>query len=41
MIEITGASAKSAAVVGNVTSGAVHVGGTGLSAPWNALNLHA
>jgi hypothetical protein len=29
------------AVVGNITSGPIQVNGTGLPAPWNALNIPA
>jgi hypothetical protein len=40
-IQITGATAKSAAVLGNITRGGIAISGTGLSPPWDALNLHA
>ncbi|MBS0523277.1 MAG: right-handed parallel beta-helix repeat-containing protein [Proteobacteria bacterium] len=40
-IQITGANAKSATVLGNVTTGAISLGGTGLPAPWDALNVRA
>jgi hypothetical protein len=40
-IQITGATAKSAAVLGNITTGGITVAGAGLVAPWDALNLRA
>lgn len=38
---ITKATGTSAAVLGNVTRGSIAISGTGLSPPWDALNLHA
>jgi len=38
-IRITGATAKSATVLGNITSGGISLAGASLPAPWDALNL--
>ena len=38
-IQITEATAKSAAVLGNITTRGISLSGAGLSAPWAALNL--
>jgi Family of unknown function (DUF6519) len=40
-IQITGATAKSAAVLGNITTRSIVISGSGLPAPWDALNLRA
>jgi hypothetical protein len=32
--------AKSAAVLGNITTGEIHIGEDALSSPWKELNLH-
>ena len=40
-LEITGATAKSATVLGNITTAGIALSGNGLSAPWDALNLRA
>jgi hypothetical protein len=40
-IQIIGATAKTAAIVGNITTDAIALSGGGLSAPWDALNLRA
>ncbi|MFO1161124.1 MAG: DUF6519 domain-containing protein [Reyranellaceae bacterium] len=40
-IQITGATAKSATVLGNITTRAISLAGAPLPAPWDALNLRA
>jgi hypothetical protein len=40
-IQITRATAKSAAVLGNITTRGISLAGAGLSPPWDALNLRA
>jgi hypothetical protein len=40
-IQITGATAKSATVLGNITTRAISLAGAALPAPWDALNLRA
>ena len=40
-IQINGATAKSATVLGNITTRGISLAGAGLPAPWDALNLRA
>ncbi len=40
-INIDKAGPKTAAVLGNITRGGIAISGSGLSPPWDALNLHA
>jgi putative cofactor-binding repeat protein len=40
-VQVTRATLKSAAVLGNITTGVIVVGGSSLPAPWDALNLRA
>jgi hypothetical protein len=40
-IRIDGATAKTATVLGNITTRGISLGGAGLPPPWDALNLRA